>query len=112
MHRLDEPDRKSYYSHVKKASITDAKNRLSALIDQVQHGDSVLIVDRGRPVARLESAGCNLAGEPEGRLARLERLGLARRPVASPPSKLVAQAPPRARASVLAALLEERAAGR
>jgi len=29
---------------------------LSALIDRVRGGDSVLIVDRGIPVARLESA--------------------------------------------------------
>ena len=39
---------------MKKASITEAKNNLSALIDRVKGGSSVLIVDRGRPVARLE----------------------------------------------------------
>ena len=38
---------------MKKASITEAKNNLSALIDRVKAGASVLIVDRGRPVARL-----------------------------------------------------------
>ncbi len=40
---------------MKKASITEAKNNLSALIDSVKGGSPVLIVDRGRPVARLES---------------------------------------------------------
>ena len=39
---------------MKKASITEAKNNLSALIDSVKGGSPVLIVDRGRPVARLE----------------------------------------------------------
>ncbi len=97
---------------MKKASITEAKNGLSALIARVQHGDSVLIVDRGRPVARLEPAGHAGAGEADGRLARLERAGLARRPAGPAPVKLIAQAPPRARASALGALLDERAAAR
>ena len=38
---------------MKKASITEAKNNLSALIDSVKGGSPVLIVDRGRPVALL-----------------------------------------------------------
>jgi prevent-host-death family protein len=48
------------------ATITEAKNRLSALIDQVRSGESVLIVDRGIPVARLESA-VSAAPDAEGR---------------------------------------------
>ncbi len=40
---------------MKKANVTEAKNNLSALIDGLKSGSSVLIVDRGRPVARLES---------------------------------------------------------
>jgi prevent-host-death family protein len=62
---------------MKRATITQAKNGLSALIDQVKAGESVLITDRGVPVARLEPA--NLADDDEGRLARLERAGIARR---------------------------------
>ena len=38
---------------MKKASITEAKNNLSALIDGLKSGSPVLIVDRGRPVALL-----------------------------------------------------------
>jgi prevent-host-death family protein len=97
---------------VKKASITDAKNRLSPLLDQVRDGESILIVDRGRPVARLEPATGDLPGGAEGRLARLERAGLARRPVSPPPVGLIARRPPRARESALAILLAERASGR
>ena len=41
---------------MKKASITEAKNNLSALIDGLKNGSPVLIADRGRPVARLEPA--------------------------------------------------------
>ncbi len=58
---------------MKKASITEAKNRFSALIDEVRHGDTVLILDRGRPVARLESAVAGSESDADGRLARLER---------------------------------------
>jgi prevent-host-death family protein len=93
------------------ATITEAKNRLSALIDHVRGGESVLIVDRGIPVARLESA---VNADADGRIARLERSG-AVRPARKPPAiELLATRPPsgRAGASAVAALLEERRTGR
>ncbi len=34
-------------------SLFDAKNRLSALIDQVEKGHELIITRRGKPVARL-----------------------------------------------------------
>ena len=34
-------------------SVFDAKNRLSALLDQVEKGHEVVITRRGKPVARL-----------------------------------------------------------
>lgn len=37
-----------------KANIATAKNQLSRLIDKVKQGETVLIMDRNRPVARLE----------------------------------------------------------
>jgi prevent-host-death family protein len=36
------------------ASITQAKNGLSALLDRVKAGESVIITDRGVPIARIE----------------------------------------------------------
>src|ERR1700731_929578 len=56
---------------MKKASITEAKNSLSALIDGLKAGSPVLIVDRGRPVARLEPVTGSAREEPDGRLSRL-----------------------------------------
>ncbi|HTR89209.1 MAG TPA: hypothetical protein VMG62_03755, partial [Solirubrobacteraceae bacterium] len=79
----------------------------------VRAGESVLIVDRGTPVARLESA-ISASPDAEGRIARLERVGAvraARKPLltelldTSPPS-------PREAASAVAALIEERREGR
>ena len=63
---------------MKKASITEAKNRLSALIDGLKRGSPVLIVDRGRPVARLEPVTSLGEGEQNGRLSRLIREGIVR----------------------------------
>jgi prevent-host-death family protein len=107
---LYEPLHNGYYGFVKKASITDAKNNLSALIDSVKGGSPVLIVDRGRPVARLEP----VTGANDDRLARLVRDGVVR-----PARGGAAQGPfstkpprPKKRASGVRALLEERRDGR
>jgi prevent-host-death family protein len=98
---------------MKKASITDAKNNFSALIDGVKAGSPVLIVDRGRPVARLEPV-TEVAGDSTGQLSRLVRGGIVR-PARSPMAmNLFATKPPRPKgaASGVKALLEERRTGR
>lgn len=94
------------------ATITETKNRLSALLDRVKAGESVLIVDRGVPVARLESA-VGMAPDPDGRIARLERAGainVARKP---PATELLRSPPPRPSRDLgaVAALIAERRAG-
>ena len=61
---------------MKKASITEAKNGLSKLIDGVKAGTPVLIMDRGHPVARLEPV--TGAEDDSGRLAHLIREGKVR----------------------------------
>ena len=99
---------------MKKASITEAKNNLSALIDSLKGGSPVLIVDRGRPVARLEPVTSGLEAEHDGRLLRLVRDGIVRLRRVAPPRALFTQQPPRAKAgaSAVKALLEERREGR
>jgi prevent-host-death family protein len=99
---------------VKKASITEAKNNLSALIDGLKGGSPVLIVDRGRPVARLEPVTGSIEGAQDGRLPRLVRAGLVRPRRAAPAQALFKDPPPRAKsgASAVDALLEERREGR
>lgn len=98
---------------MKKASVTEFKNNLSALIDAVQHGTPVLIVDRGRPVARLDAVH-DAAGDDEGRLARLVRDGILRPARGALPKGLLGTKPPRASkgASAVGALLDERRSGR
>ena len=99
---------------MKTATITEAKNQLSAFIDKVRHGETVVITDRGRPVARLISALTDAAEDPEGRLARLERRGGLRRATSPAPRALILKTSAKTPKSsgVLAALLAERREGR
>lgn len=96
---------------MKTATVTEAKNGLSALIDQVKAGETITILDRGTPVARLEPVVSDPA--QEGRLQRLSRAGIIRMPDHPTPHGLahLPQAPGSA-SSVVAALLEERRTGR
>lgn len=98
---------------MKKASITEAKNNLSALIDGVKRGSPVLIVDRGRPVARLEPVSGIRSGD-DNRLAQLVREGIVRPARGVAPKGLFDTKPPRVRkgASGVRALLDERREGR
>jgi prevent-host-death family protein len=95
---------------MKKASITEAKNKLSALIDGLKSGSPVLIVDRGRPVARLEPVMAGGETESDGRLARLVREGIVRPGRVRLSRTFIADQPPRRKggASAVGALIEER----
>jgi prevent-host-death family protein len=96
---------------MKKAGITEAKNNLSALIDGLRGGSPVLIVDRGRPVARLEPIDGREEGGREGRLSRLIRNGMVRPRRTGPATALFSTAPPRANASAVESLIDERMEG-
>ena len=97
---------------MKTASISEAKNRLSAYIDRVRRGETVLITDRGTPVARLAPLAAGTPEWDESRLAELERKGILRRAL-TPPMKVLpppVKLPPGV--SVLELLFEERRNGR
>ena len=104
---------KAILAIMKRASITEAKNNLSALIDSVKGGSPVLIVDRGRPVARLEPVSA-LRPDDDSRLSRLVREGIVRPARRPAPKDLFATKPPRLKkgASAVRALLDERREGR
>ncbi len=99
---------------MKKASITETKNGLSALIDRVRHGDAIVIEDRGVPVARLEPVAAPGRDASEGRVARLVRQGVLRPAVAPPPRRVLAADPPAptGRTSLSRVLIDERRGGR
>ena len=99
---------------MKRTSITDAKNGLSGLIARVRHGESIVIEDRGVPVARLEPVATHGRRDVEGRAARLERQGVLRPAVASAPRRILTTPPPRPKggATLSDAVLAERRGGR
>lgn len=57
---------------MKSASVSEAKNGLSALLDEVRRGETVLITNHGKPVARIESCHTTelTAGDAEAELVR------------------------------------------
>lgn len=99
---------------MKRASITEAKNGFSALLERVKGGTSVLIMDRGRPVARLEPVLSEHSSDDQARLSRLVREGIVRPARTRLPKSLFTDPLPRPKngASAVAALIEERREGR
>ena len=95
------------------ASISEAKAKLSALLDRVKAGETVTITDRGVPVAQLAPLPNGSDVDWNARLDRLERAGLITRPKGPPLDVEAFLAAPRPRIDgVLDALLEERRSGR
>ena len=47
-------------------NVLEARNRLSQLLGAVQDGETVIIANRGRPVARLVPAGIDTDPVPNG----------------------------------------------
>ena len=100
---------------MKTATISQTKNGLSALLDRVRHGETILITDRSRPIARIEPVALSPAGGADaGRLARLERAGLIRRGRLPRADEILKTLPPKPEpgADILATLLDERRRGR
>ena len=94
-------------------SVSEAKNRLSALLAKVRKGARIVITDRGVPVAVLVPPGSAEAPRQaaEASLAGLVRAGLVLRRRTPLPAVILREAPPAPsrKASAVRALLEERA---
>jgi prevent-host-death family protein len=94
---------------MKRVSISELKNQLSAYLQSVRAGESVVVYDRSRPVARIDRVADE---DDDDRIVQLQRAGLLSPPVDPMPLELLRGAAPRAGTSVLDALLEEREEGR
>jgi prevent-host-death family protein len=60
-------------------SVSEAKAQLSRILRRVACGETVVVVHRGRPVARIEPVRGTEDGAAEAGLAELEREGVLRR---------------------------------
>ena len=99
---------------MKTVTITESKNRFSALIDRVRQGETVLILDRKVPVARLEPARPIPEDGDAATVSQMERCGLLRRGTGVLPAGFLTRRLPRLAvgASAVERLLKEREEGR
>lgn len=95
------------------AKISELKNRLSHYLGRARRGESILVLDRDRVIARIDPAGASAETRTDDQdwLAELERRGTVRRAAAPLPRDWLASRP-KVRADLLRALLEERDEGR
>ena len=97
-----------------RATISEVKDGMSAYLRRVKSGESVLVMERRTPIARIVPVGLDAEGgrgadgvDGEAKAARLERAGIVVR--RGPGSPLDVLGPPlRTGAGVLEALLDER----
>lgn len=96
---------------MKLSSVSQTKNQLSALLEQVRQGETVVITDHDRPVAKITAMASDDAVGLQGDIEWLERNGIVRRGgggfYALKPPVVPTQG-----SSALAALLDERQTGR
>jgi prevent-host-death family protein len=99
---------------MRRTSISETKNQLSALIDRVRNGERILITDRNRPVAQLVPVAEGSAVPSDVRLGLLERAGIVRRARKPLPKSIRESGGPAVRkgSSALDALLAERSESR
>ena len=100
---------------MKNAKIGELRNELSRFLGYVRRGGTVRVFDRDRPIADIvpvREAASTGSGGLDQTLADLERRGVLRRGTGVVPERLLRGRLPRAKRSVLEALLEERREGR
>ncbi|MBM5811001.1 MAG: type II toxin-antitoxin system prevent-host-death family antitoxin [Gammaproteobacteria bacterium] len=95
---------------MEQVSISRLKDQLSAYLRKVRAGETVLVMDRGKPVARIERV--SPAADDDIRYQRLVAAGLVRPPLRPLRSDQVRPVDLGPDAGVLQALLEERREGR
>lgn len=88
---------------MKTAAVAELKNRLSHYLRIVARGETVTILDRGRPVAQITPI--HSADES---LRRLAAQGLVRLPLRKLPKEFWRRPLPKASRSVVEALLQDR----
>jgi antitoxin (DNA-binding transcriptional repressor) of toxin-antitoxin stability system len=95
---------------MKKVGIAELKNRLSYYLGFVRRGQSVLVYDRDRPIARIEPVRASDALDKEDWTSELQQTGILRPPAARLGKDWLRRRP-EAKADVVAAVLAERESG-
>jgi len=101
---LDWPLHHGYNSHMRRVTVTELKNKLSQYLRLVKKGETIEVVERSIPIARLE----RLRTSGDAELSQLVRDGIvtpARRPA---PDDLFARPPIPCRGDAVRAVIEQR----
>ncbi len=92
---------------MRRVSVTDLKNRLSEYLRLVKRGETVEIMERSIPIARIEGISAR-QGKVESRLEILIREGLVARAEHAPDPRWLAPPPVPCRIDPVKVLLEDR----
>lgn len=92
---------------MKRVAVTDLKNRLSEYLRLVKRGETIEIMERSTPIARIEALPPASATGKE-RLAKLVREGLLQRPRAKRDLRVLRRPPVPSAGGAVRALLEDR----
>ena len=95
---------------MKKAKVSELKDRLSHYLRAVRAGNPVLVLDRDRIIARIEPVRDATGGHGDWTLP-LEQTGVLRPPAERLPADWLAKRPS-TRGDVVAAVIDERRSGR
>ena len=95
---------------MKKATISYTKNHLSALLEQVKRGETVTILDRTKPVARMVPIESTGDAEWDRKLDDMERRGITKQDRAATIEWLLREPPPKPKPgfSITQALIDMR----
>ena len=104
------PHESGYVGHVKKATISYTKNHLSSLLEQVKRGETVTILDRTKPVARMVPIESTGDAEWDRKLDDMERRGITKQDRAATIEWLLREPPPKPKSgfSITQALIDMR----
>ena len=91
---------------MRQVSVTDLKNKLSEYLRMVKKGETIEVLERSVPIARLQGVGDDPSGD--GRLERLLRDGIVTRAKRKPSKAWLKKPPVPCRVDVMQVLIEER----
>jgi prevent-host-death family protein len=104
---LEWTDQSGYYSSMRQVSVTELKNRLSQYLRLVRRGETIEVLERSVPVARLSGIGEDHA-TGDGGLERLLRDGIVTRARRKAGKSWLKEPPVPCRGDVVRTLIEER----
>jgi len=99
--------RHGYNSQMKQVGIAELKNKLSEYLRLVRQGETIEILDRNIPVARIERVTSD-RDSSQAAVEQLVREGIVERARRKPNRTWMKQEPIRCRGSAVLALIEER----